>query len=607
MKNLTLTSPHTKGPAVKAAQKTLKKHGYYGGKVDGVFGPVTVSSVRRAKYYMGYAPGKINGVYGPTLDAFLKGTKKLPKAYVARRKFRLKAKAQQAAKANKRKLVLAAAVAEIGTKESPAGSNRVKYTEWYNMVGPWCHPAGTFVKMADGTHKPIEGISVGDWVYTAEGNASFVTAVGNRKAESLKEVAFVGGRLRLTPEHPILTERGYVRADEITEQDRVAIPRIHGNYEDHFVIEASADPGLFRSTFSLNKQAAAALQLERCPSVVTLDADFGRLVGLYLAEGSTRINGRNKGELKFSFGAGELHFAEETVALLESKLGAPARIVDRRHIDSTYDVIVYGRIWVDTFRELCGTGSPTKFVSPALMNAPAECIEATLWGWMDGDGWLQAGTFTGTTTSKRLAFAMFDLANSLGYAPCLRPRKSHAGRRQAWDVSFRDPNRVGKRAGSPVDDSATWRKVRRVDDVVWNDSVYNLSVSGDESYIADGVGVHNCAMFTTWAATKHAIKSFNRLQAQYAYVPYMLNDAIAGRNGLYVVANPLPGDLVIFNWDKVGVPEHVGFFEEWTDRKGGNFTSVEGNTSFGNDSNGGAVMRRDRNVSQGVTFVRYEV
>jgi peptidoglycan hydrolase-like protein with peptidoglycan-binding domain len=253
MQNLALTSPHTRGPAVKAAQKTLKKHGYYGGRIDGVFGPVTVSSVRRAKHYMGYAPKAINGMYGPTLDAFLKGTKKLPKVYAARRKFRLKAKAQQAAKANKRKLVLAAAVAEIGTKESPAGSNRVKYTEWYNLVGAWC------------------------------------------------------------------------------------------------------------------------------------------------------------------------------------------------------------------------------------------------------------------------------------------------------------------------------------------------------------------AIFTTWAATKHGIKSFNRLKAQYAYVPYMLNDATAGRNGLYVVANPLPGDLVIFNWDKVGVPEHVGFFEEWTDRKGGNFTSVEGNTSFGNDSNGGAVMRRDRNVSQGVTFVRYEV
>jgi hypothetical protein len=30
------------------------------------------------------------------------------------------------------------AVAEIGVKESPANSNQVKYSQWYNMIGPWC-------------------------------------------------------------------------------------------------------------------------------------------------------------------------------------------------------------------------------------------------------------------------------------------------------------------------------------------------------------------------------------------------------------------------------------------------------------------------------------
>lgn len=33
---------------------------------------------------------------------------------------------------------LSTAVAQIGTKESPANSNRVKYTAWYGLVGPWC-------------------------------------------------------------------------------------------------------------------------------------------------------------------------------------------------------------------------------------------------------------------------------------------------------------------------------------------------------------------------------------------------------------------------------------------------------------------------------------
>jgi len=43
---------------------------------------------------------------------------------------------------------LARAVPEIGTKESPANSNQCKYTDWYNMVGPWC---AMFVTWCDQT------------------------------------------------------------------------------------------------------------------------------------------------------------------------------------------------------------------------------------------------------------------------------------------------------------------------------------------------------------------------------------------------------------------------------------------------------------------------
>lgn len=37
-----------------------------------------------------------------------------------------------------RAAVLTAAAREIGTHESPYGSNRVKYSTWYGLIGPWC-------------------------------------------------------------------------------------------------------------------------------------------------------------------------------------------------------------------------------------------------------------------------------------------------------------------------------------------------------------------------------------------------------------------------------------------------------------------------------------
>ena len=57
---------------------------------------------------------------------------------------------------------------------------------------------------------------------------------------------------------------------------------------------------------------------------------------------------------------------------------------------------------------------------------------------------------------------------------------------------------------------------------------------------------------------------------------------------------PSPGDLAIYNWNG-GPPDHIGIVERAG--SGGAFTAIEGNTSGGNDSDGGEVMRRNRTLA----------
>jgi len=109
-----------------------------------------------------------------------------------------------------------------------------------------------------------------------------------------------------------------------------------------------------------------------------------------------------------------------------------------------------------------------------------------------------------------------------------------------------------------------------------------------------------CAMFATWCYTQAGSAAFVKGE-RYAYVPYMLAAARLGGRGLVLTTDPLPGDLVIFDWENNGVPDHVGLFERHT--MGGGFKTVEGNTAVGNDSNGGEVMRRDRQTGPGIHFV----
>ena len=117
-----------------------------------------------------------------------------------------------------------------------------------------------------------------------------------------------------------------------------------------------------------------------------------------------------------------------------------------------------------------------------------------------------------------------------------------------------------------------------------------------------------CAMFVTWCYRKaEAPKDTFVRGDRWAYVPYMLADARAGRHGLRVLpaSKVQRGDLVIYDWEQNGRPDHVGLFEGWV-AKPQSFTAIEGNTSPTSDSNGGEVMRRARDIRSVAAFVRVE-
>ncbi len=142
--NIILTSPHRKGDEVVEAQRMLNggnrmKRDLLKGPVDGDWGPLSAQATRRAKFLIGFPPKHINEIYSPLLHAYLTpvedGGKPLPRHMRLRRNIRMRLEKQRA---NRRDEIIKLAVSQIGIKESPAGSNRVKYTEWYGMVGPWC-------------------------------------------------------------------------------------------------------------------------------------------------------------------------------------------------------------------------------------------------------------------------------------------------------------------------------------------------------------------------------------------------------------------------------------------------------------------------------------
>jgi surface antigen len=78
----------------------------------------------------------------------------------------------------------------------------------------------------------------------------------------------------------------------------------------------------------------------------------------------------------------------------------------------------------------------------------------------------------------------------------------------------------------------------------------------------------------------------------FAYCPYGVTWF---KNKGWWYTTPKVGDVVFYDWQGDGVSDHVGIVEKVNPN--GSIVAIEGNTSVGNNSNGGQVMRRERSGS----------
>jgi hypothetical protein len=115
-------------------------------------------------------------------------------------------------------------------------------------------------------------------------------------------------------------------------------------------------------------------------------------------------------------------------------------------------------------------------------------------------------------------------------------------------------------------------------------------------------GVAWCGMFVSWCYAQAGFplpnigftKGFAGCQTAFAYF----------KKNKMLTKKPVPGDIVLFDWNRDNRYDHTGIFVKWIDEN--TFESIEGNTAFGNDSNGGTVMRRSYRKKSLAVFVHLD-
>lgn len=113
-------------------------------------------------------------------------------------------------------------------------------TKFVWRVGPTdhCFPAGTTVHCIDG-YKNIEDINIGDLVHTTDGPKPVTKLFKKHYEGDMVEVVSGKNKVTSTSNHPFLTKRGWVRADNLTLDDIVFTENISNNFFTHRMLPNS--------------------------------------------------------------------------------------------------------------------------------------------------------------------------------------------------------------------------------------------------------------------------------------------------------------------------------------------------------------------------------
>lgn len=368
----------------------------------------------------------------------------------------------------------------------------------------WCFKADTLITTAEGA-KRIRDVVVGEQVLTHMGRFRPVTSVMRRPVKQGHEIYWIrtlNSTTKATAGHPYLIRRGsvflFVRADELEVGDRLCYPIQRGSVRHvDFNVRYNSVASGYHNLLGGKRNA---VRLDSIPISVSL----ARLLGLYLAEGHATRTG-----LAFTLNTKEQALIEEiqqtTFSVFERKCStASCR-------PSTIQLSLNIKNLSALFKSWYGDRARNKRVPKFVFEWPLRFRLAFLRAYLDGDGHDREGLVFYSTASEHLLQDIERLARECG----LLPTSVHRSQQPTRRLKNGNPIRGGQDifhggltrksvgimndllSSCEEDGDYIYVPVQSIQKHKWasslkDNSVYNLEVAQDHSYVADSASVHNC-------------------------------------------------------------------------------------------------------------------
>lgn len=348
----------------------------------------------------------------------------------------------------------------------------------FNMItgGSPCFPAGTLVWTNRG-QIPIEKIMEGECVYTHCHRYCKVTKVGKNEDKKLIRMKAQGClELLATDNHPIWVK-----------ETKESLPQ--------FIPLRECQKGQFIGRpINMCNHDDPNLTMELC-----------WILGRYVADGHIRHAKRQDRKNSYQYGV--------VLSIGSKKIDDVKRHIKSYHFsayphtDSVYRVVIASKSMVELIESLgFGTGAKNKRIPMPIQNLPIDKLKAFLDGYWSGDGCdiEHSGLYSATTISKSLAIDLCNVIQKIYRVGCrlyYTPRPAEhmiCGRKvqqhDTYIVRF-DKDKSKKHLWF-IENDTVWYPIKKVEQLDQTDTVYNITVEQDHTYIANGIAVHNCQDFS---------------------------------------------------------------------------------------------------------------
>ncbi|MBP8921472.1 MAG: DNA polymerase III subunit alpha [Micropruina sp.] len=367
--------------------------------------------------------------------------------------------------------------------------------------------------MGDGSAKPIQDVAVGDEItsvstWNLRGQTATVEKALVREVDEELCVIRPFGQVfpvQATAEHPFLVDsKGWVAASDVRPGDWLLLPQaVRPDYQPFDLHRAAIERGWTTQgmpdgqfvRLCTSELRAPRAALGSMPRLVDWSEDLMWLIGLWVAEGHVidpAATG-SPGQIGWTLHKDEPAVERLCDTIRRLGLGEPrtygkASACAPDHQGVT--IMLTHHPLALFLQALAGCGVRTKQLHPWIMSLPDQGIRAFIAGWLEGDGYRDRTRVGVTTVNAGLARQLRSLLLMTGQWATVERSPSQQAYRVKWI-----PSRTKAPYNARCVDGRWWVRVRSTGRERYRGTVHNLTVTGDHTYVAEGIAVHNCGYF----------------------------------------------------------------------------------------------------------------